>query len=181
MPLKTNVGVSRKISDNSYGSCGASVNMEVELDSSLIQAPEQLLERIRQIFRLAKQGVDEELARHQPNNGAASHATNGAINGNGNGHAASNGNGHATNGNQTNGARRNGQAMPVSEKQLNFAKQLAKSIQGLGIRRLEDLAQKLYGKPLAALTTIDGSGLIDTLKSIKAGEINVEQALGGAA
>ena len=29
MPLRTNVGVSRKVSDNNYGSRGASVNLEV--------------------------------------------------------------------------------------------------------------------------------------------------------
>jgi len=65
MPLKTNVGVSRKVADNNYGSRGASVNLEVELDSSLIQEPERFQERIRQVFRMAQQAVDEELARHQ--------------------------------------------------------------------------------------------------------------------
>ncbi len=98
MPLKTNVGVSRKVADNNYGSRGASVNLEVELDSSLIQEPERLQERIRQLFRLAQQAIDEELSRQQAG-GTASHATNGTANGqtaqaspNGtNGHATSNG------------------------------------------------------------------------------------------
>ena len=65
MPLKTNVGVSRKVSDNSYGSYGADVHLEVELDSTLINNPELFQERIRQVFRLAKQAIDEELARQQ--------------------------------------------------------------------------------------------------------------------
>ncbi len=184
MPLKTNVGVSRKVADDNYGSRGASVNLEVELDSTLIQDPERFHDRIRQVFRLAQQAIDEELNR-QHGNGTASHRANGSTNG----QAAqasqngSNGNGHQTNGNgqPANGNRHNGQATPASEKQLNYAKQLAKSIDGLGIRRLESLCQKLHGKPLAGLTTMDASGLIDTLKSIKAGEINVEHALGGAA
>ena len=51
MPLKTNVGVSRKVADNNYGSRGASVNLEVELDSTLINDPERFHERIRQVFR----------------------------------------------------------------------------------------------------------------------------------
>ena len=58
MPLKTNVGVNRKVADNNYGSRGASVNLEVELDSSLIQDPERLQERIRQVFRMAQQADD---------------------------------------------------------------------------------------------------------------------------
>ena len=103
MPLKTNVGVSRKIADNNYGSRGASVNLEVELDSSLIQEPERFHDRIRQVFRLAQQAIDDELNRQQ-GNGTASHQTNGATNGhasqpshngNNNGHAMSNGNGKA--------------------------------------------------------------------------------------
>ena len=62
MPLKTNVGVSRKVADNNFGSRGASVSLEVELDSSLIQEPERFHDRIRQLFRMAQQSVDEELA-----------------------------------------------------------------------------------------------------------------------
>jgi hypothetical protein len=183
MPLRTNIGVSRKVADNNYGSRGASVNLEVELDSTLIQDPKLFHERIRQVFHLAQQAIDEELGRQQ---GPASHATYGSNghaaqpsnNGN-NGHAATNGNGHtATNGNGS----RNGQTGNIaSEKQLNFAKQLAKGIPGLGIRRLETLVQKMCGKPLAALTTLDASGLIDTLISIKAGEINLDTVLEGNA
>ena len=61
MPLKLNVGASRKVTDNNYGSRGASVNVELELDSSLVAEPGKLQERIRQIFGLARTALAEEL------------------------------------------------------------------------------------------------------------------------
>ena len=182
MPLKTNVGVSRKVSDNSYGSRGASVNLEVELDTGLIQQPDRFMERVRQVFRLAQQAVDEELNRQQTgptgtnyaSNGTANGAGNG-TNGNGAGNGHTNGNGSSANGN----GHRNGQGgNPASEKQLDYAKQLAKQINGLGIRRLESLCQKMHGKPLAGLTTMDASGLIDTLKALKEGRMDLNAVLG---
>ena len=174
MPLKTNVGVSRKVADNNYGSRGASVNLEVELDSSLIQEPERFHDRIRQVFRLAQQAIDEELGRQQAS-GTASHATNDAASGQA-AQASQNGNG---NGQHANGNGRT--ATLISEKQLGYARQLAKGIQGLGISRLDNLAEKMCRKPLIALTTLDASGLIDTLKAIKAGEIDINALLDGAA
>jgi hypothetical protein len=88
MPLRTNVGVNRKVADNNYGSRGASVNLEIELDSSLIQEPERLQDRIRQVFRLARQSVDEELARQIEDHG---HDNSRASASNGNGQSRSNG------------------------------------------------------------------------------------------
>ncbi len=186
MPIKTNVGISRKIADNNYGSRGASVNLEVELDSSLIQEPERFHDRIRQVFRLAQQAVDEELTRQQ-GDGTASHATNSAGNGQAAqaSHNGGNGNGNQTNGNGANGngsnGNRNGNGHHISEKQLTFIRQLAGSIKGLGVRRLDALTAKMFNKPLADLSSMDGSGLIDTLKSIKDGSISLDAALEGNA
>lgn len=177
MPLKANVGISRKAADNNYGSRGASVNLEVELDSSLIQEPERLQERIRHVFRLAQQSVDEELARQN--------SANGRVNGHANGqtHAASPAQPGATaNARPQNGnGNGSGHGQVASEKQMTYLRQLAKQVEGLGVRRLETLAQKLFNKPMAALTSFDASSLIDTLKAIKAGDLNLDNALNGAA
>ncbi len=173
MPIKTNVGVSRKIADNNYGSRGASVNLEVELDSSLIQEPERLQERIRQVFRLALQSVDEELARQNSANGH----DNGQVHAESPAQPRPTANARPQNGNGS-GA---GHGQVASEKQMTYLRQLAKQVEGLGVRRLETLAQKMFNKPMAALSSFDASALIDTLKAIKAGDINLDNALNGAA
>ena len=61
MPIKLNVGAARKISDEKYGSRGASVNLELELESALILDTAKLQERIRHLFGLVQQSLTEEL------------------------------------------------------------------------------------------------------------------------
>ena len=65
MPMKLNVGASRKVTDNNYGSRGASVNLELELDAALVAEPAKLQDRIRQLFALVRASLAEELNGHE--------------------------------------------------------------------------------------------------------------------
>jgi hypothetical protein len=61
MPLKINIAMSRKMGEPNYGSRGATVGLEMEEDSGLVNQPQQLHERIARLFRLAQEAVDRQL------------------------------------------------------------------------------------------------------------------------
>jgi len=59
--IKLNAGVSRKVGEPNYGSRGATVNVELELESSAAQDTHLLHDRIRRLFAIAREAVAEEL------------------------------------------------------------------------------------------------------------------------
>jgi len=144
--LKLNVGLSRKIGEANYGSRGASVNLELEVESALAGDPQTLQDRIRSLFRLARESVDEEL------NG------NGQANGHhGNGH--SNGNGHNPNGHSNGSRRSNGRSATASQ---------VRAIHAIASRQRIDLAGELrqrydVDRP-DDLSISEASELIDSIK-----------------
>ena len=61
MPVKLNIGLSRKVGEANYGSRGASVNLEVELDSGIISDQQRFQERVRALYGQARQSINAEL------------------------------------------------------------------------------------------------------------------------
>lgn len=174
MPLTLNVGLSKKVGQPDYGSLGASCNVEVELVSSLLQNDLETFHRhVKNAYVACAQAVNDELARHQRSGAEASRPAEAFVakpaNGNGRSHGAGNG--------TSNGAGQNNRA---SDKQLDYVHQLAGQIKGLGVRKLDQLAQRMHRKSLAELTSLEASGLIDTLKAIKAGDVGLAAALEGS-
>ena len=173
MSLKLNVGLSKKIGLPDYGSLGATCHVEVELPAGLLDnGLDQFHERVRRVYAACRQAVEDELARHGQDGDADARRP---------GASAARGNGDATK-TRASGSRPTGSATHhASAKQLEYAAQLAGQIRGLGDRRLETLSQRMFGKPVADLSSQDASGLIDALKAIKTGQIDLNQALSGAA
>jgi len=167
MPLKLNVGLSKKIGLPDFGSLGASCHVEVELDGALLRSDlDGFHKQVKSAFTACRQAVSDELSRAvastngqtQPDSVAAAKSES---------RAQSNGNGHAP------GA--------ATEKQVRYARQLAGQIGGLGLRGLDTLSQRMFEKPMAALAGLEVSALIDMLKAIKEGHVQLDAALSGAA
>ena len=82
--MKLNAGFSRKVGEPNYGSRGASVNVELELESSLVGDADALMNRIRNLFAIAKRAVDAELngtpASQDTANSQANRQANGSQN-----------------------------------------------------------------------------------------------------
>ena len=141
MPLKLNVGLNRKVGEPNYGSRGASVHLELELESNLIGKPDRLQERIRQLFRLVEVSVNEEL--NATNGAARTHPQNGSS-------VSANG--------RTKAPRR------ATSAQCHALHSIADS-QGID---LAALLQNRYGfEQPQDLSVIDASQLIDELKNLR--------------
>ena len=64
MAITVQVGFSRKVGEPNYGSRGASVQLEVELDRGAIEDGERFQSEIERFFEQARVAVDRELHRN---------------------------------------------------------------------------------------------------------------------
>jgi len=156
MPLRLNVGLTRKVGLPEYSSVGASCHVEVELDSGLLDDPDGLRAKARCAYAACRRAVDDELNQQRTKSDA--HA---------NGSAAST-NGHHRNGFSSSERRResaNGHShrtrKPATAAQIRAIHAIANS------RSLDltDLLHERFGLPSAEeLSSADASRLIDELK-----------------
>lgn len=145
MPMKLNVGLSRKMGESNYGSRGANVNVEIEVESALAGDAARLRERIRQVFGLVRDSLAEELG-----NGTSTSVESQAK-------PEPAGNGQQKNGNAP-------RAATQSQVKALFA--ITKS-QGLNLNQL--LRERFrIGKP-EQLSIREASQLIDELKATREG------------
>ncbi len=70
MPIKVNVGLSRKMSQD-YNSRGFSLNIEAELPATAINDPSVLAETVNHVFQLADDLLEEQIKNAGANNGHA--------------------------------------------------------------------------------------------------------------
>lgn len=181
MPLRVSVGLTKKLGMPNYGSVGALCNVEIELDGGLLQSDVAAFQRhVRNAYVACRQAVQEELASHvgkdPGSNGSTAQDAACSI-------------APAVNGCSTDltDATDGAVILPlepspprISKKQLEYATQLAGKIRRLGIRRLDNLAQKMFGQSVAELSGLDGSNLIEVLKDIRDGKLELELTLEGA-
>lgn len=152
--LKLNVGFTKKVGEANYGSRGASVNLDVELESGVIGDADRLKERIHLLFALAKASVEDELNGHSQVANSRNGTTTTAAGTNGNGHV--NENGHA------NG---NGRQRETIRKATASQVRAIHAIVDRQRLDLPALLQQRFGLNAAAdLSITEASGLIDEIK-----------------
>lgn len=158
MPLKLNVGASRKVTDNNYGSRGASVNLEIELDTTLVTDPPKLQDRIRHLFQVVRTSLAEEL------NGG-DHHTNGRNGRTDNGdHPATNR--PAANGN---GGHRGSPNASPRRSTLNQCKAIYAIARANGVHLGDYLHQRYQTARPNELTLRQASEAIDNLRAFGVG------------
>jgi hypothetical protein len=140
--IKANVGLSRKLSAN-FNSTGFSLNLEGEILAT-IDDPEAVIERIRELYNVAEEALDRQIADSQSNDAVARHESEDPP-----ANAANNGaTGQHTNGSQPRNGHTNGKppvADPATNKQVQFLLTLAKRNKLFGAK-LESVIGDITGR-----------------------------------
>lgn len=156
MGVKLNVGYCQKIGLPNYGSEGAHCNVEVEVDTALLNDANTFQQRIQGIYATCRAAVESQL---QQNGGVPrSPAKQTPV----------------ASRDRTEDRRDNlPKAATASSKQSKYAEQLAAQVKGLSVQRLDNLCVRMYRKPFASLSGLEAGNLIDTLREAKAGRLDL--------
>ena len=171
MTITINVGVNKKIGLPDYGSAGGHCNIEIEADNSLLDNPDQFLQRVKDAYEVARQSVEEELLHHRPGNAPsqprsqsnAATAPTQQRQEYRQDYRSDNSAGYSGGGGNTGGNR------IASAKQQQFIASLVKAVKGLDWRTLDRYCDVQFGKACSQLTPKEASTLIDHLKEAKEG------------
>jgi hypothetical protein len=137
MPLRIIVNISRKVGEANYGSRGATIGLEMEAEASLVHQTARFHDQVDQLFALARESVDRELAK--PAATLAQEPLRNSMN-----------------------RSRQGVERTATENQLRALKAITKE-QELDL--LLELRARYGIENLAELTLVQASRLIDELKS----------------
>jgi hypothetical protein len=91
MPLRLNVGVSKKLGLPAYSSVGASCNLDLDLENGVLRDPAGFRDQVRSAFAAAQRAVDDELDRLRAGGEPIEAREATVLNGHGNGVHAGNG------------------------------------------------------------------------------------------
>ena len=162
MAIKINVGVSKKIGLPDYGSAGSHCNIEIEADNSILDNPDQFLQRVQDACELARQSVDAELDHHRPGTSTAN--TKAEPQQQRQEYRQEYRNDNSRNDNNSTGNR-----YVASAKQQNFIASLVKAVKGLDWKTLDRYCNSKWGNNTSQLSAKQASELIDDLQAAKDG------------
>ncbi|WP_337175420.1 hypothetical protein [Paludisphaera sp.] len=165
--LRANVGVSRKTSKD-YNSRGFMLNLEGEINAAL-DDPEAVIERIKELYSVAEEALDRQVAEAEEIDRIASRDAEGPPRPPSNGHS----NGHANGEPARNGHResRPTDPEPATNKQVQFLQTLAKRRKLFGAK-LEDFIEEIAGRRCSPydLTKKEAGAVINALNPEASGD-----------
>lgn len=156
MPMKVSVGLSKKVGLPDYGSLGASCNVELELEGSMLQSDvEKFQQHVRRAYQACAQAVNEELHR---SNCHTTTNNNGSSPSNGQGTNGANGNGHPKTNGTGNGQRQatQSQIKAIYGIARNQRLDVGQLMSQYGAKKPEDLDIKTASKVIESLKAQEG-------------------------